>query len=197
MTKIKKIIAESISRYPHPAAEAEFIAAHKIELFDFGNPEPNPFTRVHDTHRQNTRPADIAPGEDVEKYLGASDLEKILAKYPVEDIETYIARRNSGNIAYQDSRDEKLATSVKSPVIKTVQDKILRDRHLRSVYESVSEGNYKLKDGSSVKVSKQDADLLRKMLKELSTKNKAKMENVMNADKAGFEEILSFAREAL
>ena len=58
-------------------------------------------------------------------------------------------------------------------------------------------GMIKLKDGSSVILKKQDADLLTQMFKDLSAGNRKKMENVAMADKDGFEEILGFAREAL
>ena len=46
-------------------------------------------------------------------------------------------------------------------------------------------------------VSKEDADLLNRMFKDLSTNNQRQMEKVMMTDKAGFEEIRGFAREAL
>lgn len=196
MNKIKKIIAEGIGRYPSPGAEQQFITAHKIDILDWEGDEGNAFN-FDKGKRQETRPADILPGEDVEKYHGVSDLEKMLAKYPVEDIYDYIERRNSGKVYYQDSRDEKQSTQTSSSPIKLVQDRQLRLRQIQSVYESVSEGNYKLKDGSSVKVSKVDAELIRTMMKELSPKNKTKMQGIMDADKAGFEEILGFAREAL
>jgi hypothetical protein len=55
----------------------------------------------------------------------------------------------------------------------------------------------KLKDGSSVKISKQDADLINQMMKDLNSKNRKEMQKVMMTDKAGFEEIVGFAREAL
>ena len=63
--------------------------------------------------------------------------------------------------------------------------------------EAVKQGNMKLRDGSSVKVSKQDAGLINQMMKDLNSANRRKMEKVMMTDKAGFEEIVGFAREAL
>lgn len=66
-----------------------------------------------------------------------------------------------------------------------------------SIDESVKAGNMKLRDGSSVKVSAQDAKLITQMMKDLNAANRRKMEKVMMTDKAGFEEILGFAREAL
>ena len=63
--------------------------------------------------------------------------------------------------------------------------------------EAVKAGNMKLNDGSSVKISKQDADLINQMMKDLNSKNRKEMQKVMMTDKAGFEEIVGFAREAL
>ncbi len=63
--------------------------------------------------------------------------------------------------------------------------------------EAYSAGNLKLKDGSSVKLSKQDADLLNKMFNDLNPTNRKRMQGVLVADKNGFNEILGFAREAL
>lgn len=58
-------------------------------------------------------------------------------------------------------------------------------------------GIVKLKDGSSIILKKEDATLMNKMMKDLSSTNRKKMESVAMKDKAGFEEILGFAREAL
>lgn len=63
--------------------------------------------------------------------------------------------------------------------------------------EAVKPGNLKLKDGSMVRVSKQDAQLLNDLLGDLNPKNRKEMEKVMMTDTAGYDEILGFAREAL
>lgn len=63
--------------------------------------------------------------------------------------------------------------------------------------EAFKAGMLKLKDGSSVIIKKQDADLLTQMFKDLSAGNRKKMQKIAMADKDGFEEILGFAREAL
>jgi len=63
--------------------------------------------------------------------------------------------------------------------------------------EAVKEGNMKLRDGSSIKVTKEDAKLLNQMFKDLNSQNRKQMEKVMMTDKNGFNEIVGFAREAL
>lgn len=62
---------------------------------------------------------------------------------------------------------------------------------------SFKKGPVRLKDGKQVMVSAQDAKLLNKMFKDLSPANQRQMEKVAMMDKAGFEEIVGFAREAL
>jgi hypothetical protein len=82
-------------------------------------------------------------------------------------------------------------------------NKVGRDEHgEEKIKESVLDeafkmGLVKLKDGSSVTLKKEDADLLNQLMKGLNEKNRSKMEATMMADKKGFNEILSFAREAL
>jgi len=63
--------------------------------------------------------------------------------------------------------------------------------------EAFSQGSVKLKDGSTVDISKKDAELLNQMMKDLNAKNRKEMQKVAMKDEAGFEEILGFAREAL
>jgi hypothetical protein len=58
-------------------------------------------------------------------------------------------------------------------------------------------GMLKLKNGKSVVLKKQDADLLTQMFKDLSANNRRKLGQVAMKDEAGFKEILGFAREAL
>lgn len=71
------------------------------------------------------------------------------------------------------------------------------------VYEEVEQidedmftGLQKLKDGSSVKISKEDNDVLTTLFKELKGSNREKMKEKMMSGKKGYNEILAFAREA-
>jgi hypothetical protein len=75
------------------------------------------------------------------------------------------------------------------------QDKIRES--VEMLDEAFKAGMVKLKDGGSVVLKKEDADLLNKMFKDLSTSNRKKMQEVAMKDKNGFDEILGFAREAL
>jgi hypothetical protein len=73
----------------------------------------------------------------------------------------------------------------------------MRNEEVEALDEAFKQGIVKLKDGSSITLKKEDAGLLNQMFKDLSTNNRKKMQEVAMKDKAGFEEILGFAREAL
>ena len=80
------------------------------------------------------------------------------------------------------------------------QDKIITNESiLKELAENVKfkVGLMKLKDGKSVVLKKQDADLLTQMFKDLSPNNRKKLGMVAMKDQSGFDEILGFAREAL
>lgn len=79
--------------------------------------------------------------------------------------------------------------------MKEATEIVLESREM--IDEAVRAGNMRLKDGSSVKIKNEDAKLLNQMFKDLNSSNRRQMEKVMMTDKAGFEEILGFAREAL
>ena len=66
-----------------------------------------------------------------------------------------------------------------------------------SLIESVKAGSIKLKDGTNVKLSKEDASALTQLFSELNSANKKKMEQRMTESKKGFDEIINFAKEAM
>lgn len=78
-----------------------------------------------------------------------------------------------------------------NPEISSTQTdtKISENEELEEAYKA---GSLKLKDGSTVKVSKDDANALNKMLK--STSSKDDMNEDVTKDKKSFEEILVFAK---
>ena len=55
-------------------------------------------------------------------------------------------------------------------------------------------GSMKLNDGSSVKLSSDDASALNELFKSLNSNNKSKMKQILNQSKKGYNEILSFAK---
>lgn len=63
--------------------------------------------------------------------------------------------------------------------------------------ENFKAGAVKLNDGSSVIVKEADANLMNQLFKELSGANRDAMMKTAMKDKKGFNEILSFAKQAL
>ncbi len=98
--------------------------------------------------------------------------------------------------AYAKKDDKKHFTLGKKKFPVTIK-KDVADEIAENLNENFKTGSVKLDDGSSVLLKKQDADLLNQMFKDLNTANRSKMMAVAMKDKDGFEEILSFAREAL
>lgn len=77
------------------------------------------------------------------------------------------------------------------------QDKIKTNESVEQFDEAYRAGIVKFKDGKQTIIKKQDADLLNKMLKDLSPASRKSMTKVAETDQAGYDEILGFAREAL
>jgi len=63
--------------------------------------------------------------------------------------------------------------------------------------EAFKAGSMKLKDGSKATLSKDDANAVNELFKELNSSNKKKMEAKMMENKDGFDEIVKFAKEAM
>ena len=96
---------------------------------------------------------------------------------------------------YTDSRG---VTRTRMTSTRPVQrDQYGQEKIGESLEEAVKPGRMKLDDGSMIMVSKKDADLVNQMFNDLNAKNRKKMQDTMMIDKAGFEEIVGFAREAL
>ena len=77
------------------------------------------------------------------------------------------------------------------------QDKITTNEGTESLDEAFKAGIVKFKNGKQTIIKKQDADLINKMMKDLSANSRKSMGKVAMEDQAGFDEILGFAREAL
>jgi hypothetical protein len=77
------------------------------------------------------------------------------------------------------------------------QDKITTNEGTESLDEAFKAGIVKLKDNSSMVLKKEDADVLNKLFKKMSSGSVKKMTETAMKDKSGFAEILSFAKEAL
>lgn len=63
-----------------------------------------------------------------------------------------------------------------------------------TIIEAVRAGTIKLDDGSTQKITKEDADVLNSLFTQLNSANRAKMESRLTSGKKGFTEILEFAK---
>lgn len=73
----------------------------------------------------------------------------------------------------------------------------LTNEEVEQIDEAFKEGIAKLNDGSSVILKTEDAKVLNKLINSLKTENRSMMMKTAMAGKKGFNEILSFAREAI
>lgn len=71
---------------------------------------------------------------------------------------------------------------------------LAEDKHLDEAFKV---GAMKLKDGSSVKLAKEDVQALDNLYKNLNSSNRKKMQEKLEADKKSFGEILAFAKQAM
>lgn len=123
------------------------------------------------------------------------------AQHPTKSGKKYTVKARNTGEAINKAHKAAIKAGHLSP---NTSDSIWKPKHTNKVNEAketLSEafkaGNLKLRDGSSVDVSSQDAKLLNQLFKDLNPKNKKEMQKVAMTDEAGFEEILGFAREAL
>lgn len=80
---------------------------------------------------------------------------------------------------------------------KHIQKEDLDETTMSALDEAFKAGIVKFKNGKQTIIKKQDADLINKMMKDLSANSRKSMGKVAMEDQAGFDEILGFAREAL
>jgi hypothetical protein len=69
----------------------------------------------------------------------------------------------------------------------------LTKEEVEQIDEAFKIGAMKLKDGSSVTLTRESVDALNGLFSQLNSANKSKMEERMMSGKKGFQEILSFA----
>ena len=141
--------------------------------------------RVTGLNRSAARMEEVESDEPITKSRLNTDLSEV----------THSAVKKT--VTYIDAKGHSRARNV--PIKRTDRDEYGQDKISESteLVEVFNQGIVKLKDGGSVILKKEDADLLNQMFKDLSSTNRKKMQEIAMKDKAGFNEILSFAREAL
>lgn len=168
------------------------------------------------TYRQFIREVAEPIGRDEQRFkaLHVDSIEVV--DYPVAGNEhvfkgTFKAMPRLGDIAQPDEihYDQQYATDEEMPEeededeesIASRVSKLTRMRYSttsesveQAIIEAVSAGSLKLKDGSTAKITNEDASCLNKLFTKLSGENRTKMESRMTSGKDGYSEILQFAK---
>ena len=136
----------------------------------------------------------MGTADAVRKLTGTA---RVPAKEEVAESQKKSLEKKLAAASAPSKKGKEAVTLPKAPwdKMKEATEIVLESREM--IDEAVRAGNMRLKDGSSVKIKNEDAKLLNQMFKDLNSSNRRQMEKVMMTDKAGFEEILGFAREAL
>ena len=88
--------------------------------------------------------------------------------------------------------------SKKEDVMPKTYKSLITEIYNRDLNESVFKvGNMKLDDGTNVKITKEIAELLNSLSKNVSKENQKNLMKKVMIDKKSFSEVLEFAREAL
>ena len=212
MKAFSKLISEVAHKARSPE-EQRFIDQHEVEVA----PHPvAPESQFKGTIDKKKRLADKDAGSSVTSYdkaygmkENAYESNEMLVRqlhfvmYAAEEIIEYLEKGGQVEKWYEN----KLA--VVFDKMQGMHAYVEGESHMNdeqemysSYYESLEEsaikaGSIKLKNNDTVKVDAKDAKLINDMFKDLDAKNKKNFEEILMADKSGFEEILGFAREAL
>lgn len=156
-----------VAKYGHPAAEDEQFASKKA--------------------KDKSKRASYENGEDEDVYEEAQPKWKVqIGKkhYTVTARNTAEANRKAQMMAKKEGNSG-------------VGGKIERMAEEVDLDEAFKMGSMKLKDGKTVKLSKEEADAVNSLFNELNASNKKRMQEEMMKDKSGFDKVLKFAKEAL
>ena len=150
-------------------------------------------------------------GEDEKRFKAKHIIQKI--NHPAAEEGQFTggktAKKDKSKLSgHKDGEDEEVYEAHKTDMQERYGDKwksvMYANATKKSMEESVSDleeafkaGAMKLADGSSAKLTNEEASALNTLFKELTSANQKKMQGRMMKDKKGFSEIVSFAKEAL
>jgi len=123
--------------------------------------------------------------------------------YATEEISDYLKEEGQDPEEWWQNKLAEVFSNVKSLYAYAKGDQMVNGKPLSAArmytaaYESIEAGKLQLQNDSVIDIAEEDADLLNKMFGELNETNTKEMYNVLIADEAGYNEILSFAKENL
>ena len=135
-----------------------------------------------------------------EEYEFADEIEETVNPPKSEDEKRFVDKHVVDKKDHPEAEESQFTSKAKkakrsADYDKDEAEKVYEETELEEA--TFKPGNMTLKDGSSVKISRDDVKALSAMFDELSSANRKKMEERMKEDKDGFEEILQFAKEAM
>jgi hypothetical protein len=123
--------------------------------------------------------------------------------YATEEIQEYLKMEGQDPEEWWQNKLAEVFSNVKSLYAYSKGDQMVNGKPLSAAkmytaaYESIEAGQFQLQNESVIEVSEEDATILNNMFDELNETNTTEMYNVLIADEAGYNEILTFAKENL
>lgn len=123
--------------------------------------------------------------------------------YASEEIQSYLKEEGQDPEEWWQNKLAEVFSNVKSLYAYAKGDQMVNGKPLSAArmytaaYEGIEAGKFELQNNEVIEISEEDADVLNKMFDELTETNTKEMYNVLIADEAGYNEILSFAKENL
>lgn len=114
--------------------------------------------------------------------------EKVMKPFPLKDMEKNVAMHQKFK-----KREAGIETAGKKVYGIGGKAKVNATEEVEQIEEAFKIGAMKLKDGSSVTLTRESVDALNTLFNQLNSANKSKMEERMMSGQKGFKEILSFA----
>ena len=181
MKSFKEKLGETVYS-PKSPDEKKFVAKHVVDKKE--HPVATKTQFVSNKTKDISKKASYKKGEDESVY---EEMAVAQTKKREEIVKSMKKKMSDFKDRYGDrAKDVMYATATKMAMKEEV-----------SLIESVKAGSIKLKDGTNVKLSKEDASALTQLFSELNSANKKKMEQRMTESKKGFDEIINFAKEAM
>lgn len=123
--------------------------------------------------------------------------------YATEEIQDYLKMEGQDPEEWWQNKLAEVFSNVKSLYAYSKGDQMVNGKPLSAAkmytaaYESIEAGSFQLQNDEVIEVSEEDANILNNMFDELNETNTTEMYNVLIADEAGYNEILTFAKENL
>ena len=185
MKTYKQIVQETVDA-PRSPDERRFLQKHVVKVTDYPVDNPKPNTKM------KKRRGDLTDSEDKKVYeeVELDEGDKVTVK-PKGNSRYFTIIKTTNTKSYpigDEISDDDISMMQSDGKVKV---DIKESTELDGVFKA---GSMKLNDGSSVKLSSDDASALNELFKSLNSNNKSKMKQILNQSKKGYNEILSFAK---